>query len=348
MFKAFSIAVFLTLLCMGYANADSASSEFASPPNIDAWTARGNLERYLLVLPSEDLEAKVRVVGDAGVFGRITEVHAWLSIDGGGIVSRDGRAWGYSKTYSSPRPKEIDSTVDVRIPADKVRQHMLDACHAQIIRLRKEGMSDEDIWAEDRELDFGITVNYSVGFNGPDTYWKTPFIFGPVFSAKLTCLKHTPSDTPAIGGVATVLCPEKAVPVSYVGAEQITGLMTGVCTLVVRYAIRTSCPNMDVKFRLWEMIRNRKSEVISVTSNNIRLAGGTKVYEVGDLDSGKIRLEGVSPGFLSGHTEYTMDCPDGAAEGGFTVGGTAQGSTFGKLVEDLPEYDSQVGRKSTR
>jgi len=361
MLRTLPIAAILTLCCIGPTQADYANGEFAMLPSEDSWSAVGNGVTWGSISPDGDLNAKARVVADSGASGRITEVHAWIDLYSSVGDKLSGQDFGYHKLYDKGKKKNIDSTVPVQIPEFQLQTWLIEQCHEYRNQLRDQGLADNEIWASDREIDLNIGLEIAVGFSGPDWSWfPKPDLVGPVSwrEAKLTCLKYTPSETPSTGGVTVLPCPEEKVVNSKLLVNGIASL-GGTCTLALDYAIYTSCPSMEVKFKLrahrWGDLDPEtgeeewvESNVITTMSNDWKLAVGTLQYdltnEVG-AEKGKLQMVGVSPPFgpdpdddSFDFTPYTMVCHEpGTGPIGLT-GGTPQTPpktpSFGVRIDD--------------
>jgi hypothetical protein len=283
------------------------------------------------------------VVADVGGAGQIVEVYARTDLYSpiGDSLGMD--AWGYSKIYKPFGPRSIDSTVPAQIPEFALQTWLLEQCNANVDKLRELGMADNEIWALDREIDLQIRLRYWAHIWGPGGGWfPKHYETDKLVPAKLRCQRYIPSETPSTGGVTTLPCPDERVVNAKLLSEGIASL-GGTCKLVLNYAIYTSCPNMEVKFKLHEQKRDVWSDVITTISNGFKLAVGRLEYDLANeagAEIGEVRMHVISPNeFLSNHTDYTLICHEpGTGPIGLTAGAPQTPRnvpSFGVRIDDV-------------
>jgi len=296
-----------------------------TPTNL---SAVGNSQTYTQVSWDRAMSAKILVKADTGVFGRITEVHAYLNLTNldWDTHNLSGYNWGYHKSYRGGKPRSIDSTVSVRIPTQKLFPWMIAQCNGLVHRLQRQGMSDREIWGQDRRIKIMAGAAYAVGFTAPRGS-HSPEIKPKVHNVTLTCRKFAGAQGPGVTGLGSQ---ETIVRVENARLEHSTVAgHSGVCRLNLNYAVRTNHKNVVVKFRLKDD-KGRSSEVKTLTTNDQKIATGSVSYDIPNnvgAEIGKIRMHGVSPEFLSNRIEYRVVCHTPPA-GGLTSGQGAGGQTI--------------------
>lgn len=303
------------IACVYQAHAGVSSSQLVqgslAPGGI---LAVGNGAQFGEINPNRDLTAKIRVTAEAdGVAGRIKSVESWLALrnldwEGGYFHAKEG---GYKKEYPfGTRNRTFDGTVSVRVPAAQLKQWMTLQCNTLVQRLRQQGLTDRQIWGQDRPIRIRADAGHQISFaeitrrvdeiqpknNNPNVI--------------LTCQKFA-TETP----------PRRVDRVETARLEHSTvATPSGTCTLNLNYAVRTNHPHAVVKFRLKDD-KGRSSEVKTLTTNEIKIAAGSVSYNIPDnvgAETGKIRMHGVSPEFLSNQIEYRVVCT--SAPGGLSPG----------------------------
>lgn len=119
----------------------------------------------------------------------------------------------------------------------------------------------------------------------------------------------------------------------------------GTCQVNLKFALKTNYPNILVRYYLIDE-KHHKSDTKTVTTNNIKLAGGTSTYDVPNgpgEEFGKIHMVGVSPNqFISNAVTYRMSCKEGPS-GGFTSG---QGAGIQQM--HMKEFKNRSSRDRNR
>ncbi len=314
--------------------ADRASSEVLSPtvsPN--KWTVLSDGRTYK-VGRTPPLSAKVRIKASGGGTHRIKSVAAWLQI---GNLDRRGRAFigkahGYAKKYPvGRRPKSIDSTVGLSVPQTNLdlAYWLVDQCNALAREKRKAGEGNRVIFGKDRVVRLVVYSRHEVSFTG---MFKSPDIVYPVSNTsnlKLICKKGGRPQVPRAGRLQGKPKVEKVESVQ-LSIKPIASV-GGACQVTLKFALKTNFPNVKVRYYLIDE-KHHKSDTKTVTTNSVKLAGGTLTYDVPNgpgKEFGKIHMVGVSPNqFISNGVTYRMNCKDGPS-GGLTSG---QGSG-GKAIK---------------
>jgi hypothetical protein len=329
--------------------ADSASSEVLSPTvSPKEWTVLADGQTYK-VGQTPPLSAKVRIKAGAGGTRRIKSVAAWLQIGnldrGGGAFI--GKALGYVKDYPvGRRPKSIDSTVSLSVPQTDLdlAYWLVDQCNALAREKRDAGEGNRVIFGKDQVVRLVVYSRHEVSFTG---VFPSPDIIFPVPNTnnlKLICKKGGQPQVPRAGALQGKPKVEKVESVQLF-IEPIASV-GGACQVTLKFALKTNFPDVQVRYYLIDE-KHHKSDTKTVTTNSVKLAGGTLTYDVPNgpgEEFGKIHMLGVSPNqFISNAVTYRMHCKDGPS-GGLTSG---QGSGR-KAIQRDPALQNRLrqGRSS--
>ena len=315
LFLVFSLAFPLAL--GQEAHADYQNSRFVEEPSPKEITAIGNGQRYSRVEPAGDMNAVIQVKADAGVFGRVTKVEAYLNLQNLDFNTQDlsGKLWGYHKNYQNQRKKTIDSTVPVRIPANELQRWMTEQCNSLVNRLDSQGMGNREIWGRDRTIRIEAGKGHRVGFKGPRGH-KSQEVKPDAHNVTLTCQRFTGAQSPGVEGVRTPRRPPGQAPKRTVRVESaklkhsVKVGKKGVCKLNLSYTVRTNYKKAVVKFRLKDN-QGRSSEIKTLVTNDQRQAVGAISYPIPKKTGsrmGKIWMQGVSPKFKSNTIQYRSAC----------------------------------------
>ena len=314
--------------------ADYQNAVLVEGPTPTAFSVTGNSVHYTQLSPQQDMQAKVLIKAHAGVAGRVTEVNAYLVLKNQDFQTSvlSGQLWGYHKNYANIRKRTIDSTVAVRIPARELQQWLATQCNTLVDRLKRNGMSDREIWAQDRTINILATYQYGVGFTAPRGANATEVPpasgSGQISSnVRLTCKKFAGAQGPGVGGVGSQARIDRVE--SAILQHAVVAGHSGVCRLKLDYAVRTNHKNVAVKFRLKDD-KGRSSEIKTLTTNDLKIAVGNVSYNIPNnvgAEIGKIRMHGISPEFVSNQIEYRVVCHTPPAKGLTTGSGSGGQST---------------------
>jgi hypothetical protein len=207
-------------------------------------------------------------------------------------------------------------------------------CNALVERLQGEGLSQREIWGQDRQIRIRAGLMFGVGFTAPRGLRSQEVKPIPPPNVTLTCKQFAGAQGPGMGGLGS------REPIIHVESARLEHSMiaghSGVCRLNLDYTVRTNLPNVVVKFRLKDD-KGRSSEVKTLTTNALKIANGSVSYDIPNevgAEIGQIRMHGVSPDFLSNHIEYRVVCHTPPV-GGLTSGqGTGSQSIQNNRLSD--------------
>jgi hypothetical protein len=262
----------------------------------------------------------VTVVGrlkyDAGTAGRVKSWSTYPVLTNGyGIASQVPglNAYKVSKSYSvGSRPKKVDKIIPFSIPAYKVGPSAVSMCNWQANNLRKQGLSNKQIFSKDREVTFTASMKASVSANGAGSnkaIWEASW----PKTIKVRCAKWAGAKFPTAGGFTTSLKVIKAT----MKHKMIVGL-NGVCKVRLTTAISTNKPNATVKFR-YKSQSGKRSRIFTTKTKGNKIAVVTHTWNVTNgpsvFDGTWIHMAGVSPKFKSNTVAAFAECKKGGPSG---------------------------------
>jgi len=112
------------------------------------------------------LFAEIQVVVDAEVSGRVKSWKAWLALrteDEPWIEFKDSAT---KKSYDRPRPKVVNELTSAGVPHMSLSPVMVGFCNDMKHALRRQGMSDEEVFSQDRTILIAIALENSFDTSG--------------------------------------------------------------------------------------------------------------------------------------------------------------------------------------
>ncbi|MEO8530404.1 MAG: hypothetical protein ABI459_04225 [Deltaproteobacteria bacterium] len=261
--------------------------------------------------------------------GRVKSWWAYPEIEsgfGGGDVG-SLKEFKVSKSYGvGDRPKSISKNVSFSIPASKIADHAVNMCQTQAAILHGKGMSDKEIFGQDRTVSFQVSLKAAVDSTGAgqgNQIWEG---WAPK-ELKVTCAKFKGSSIPQ-GGKDKVQAPV-AVIAATTKVEEIA-TVSGVCKIKVTTAINTTQANASISYR-YEHSSGKKSAKFTVKTAANKIAVVTQTWDIPNgpgNEVGFIKVVGLSPKFSADAAPYFMTCRD-KAPGGLTTGKKNGGMVLG-------------------
>lgn len=270
-----------------------------------------------------------------GPFGNIV-ADVWVGIKTGGTINswktwlrigtQEGddtyqTAWADFSSYAflqsyqqGEKPSKVDRVVQVIIPATAYQNFAVSHCNAMASRLRADGLSDKQIFAQDRTIELGVRAELqwdsnpfgavfdSYGYSDGELGWAD------IEKFDLVCKKW---NGPAIPQAVDDLSVEPPrVEQASLSLLERSG-RNGVCKIILSGVIQTSQADVDVSFRYKDNV-GHQSEVYSVTTDHAKTAMFSHEYDIPNNpdggESGKVRMVGVSHDFTSAWSDYEMNC----------------------------------------
>ncbi|MGH6948739.1 MAG: hypothetical protein ACREDZ_15515 [Kiloniellales bacterium] len=315
--RSLAVAAGLTL-AIGSQSAKADSAEVAV---VSIWTPEivvlSNGSSYTQLQAPAGFAGKIRAQFDAGVSGRVKSWKVWFVFKPdspfGGPMHLSGH--GYSKSYSTPRPKSVDRTEHVEVPGSAYEFFALAHCNGLADQLRQSGLSNHQIFDQDRKIVIEVGSDYEVEFNGvtggpplDEAEFNNPTI-------QLVCQKWHGSTAPvATNDLNTVLPDVENASLTLIEQYGPSGL----CQIKTSGVIRTRDVNTEVKFR-YEDTQGHKSDVKTVSTDHSKTVFFSHQYDVpnnlnGD-ETGMVRMVGVGDPFETAWESYSMKCVEPGATG---------------------------------
>lgn len=311
-------------IAAGLSLAIGAQSAYADSADVDVVSIAtpeivvlSNGSSYTQLQAPAGFAGDIRAQFDAGVFGRVKEWKVWFVFEPdspfGGPMHLSNH--GYSKSYSTPRPKSVDRTVHVAVPGAAYEFFALGHCNGLADQLRQSGLSNHQIFGQDRKIAITVDSDFTVDFNGAsggDLIVQATFENPTI---QLVCQKWHGSSAPVATNELETKLPD-VEDASLTLIEQYGP--SGLCQIKTSGVIRTREANTEVKFR-YEDAQGHKSDVKTVATDHSKTVFFSHQYDVpnnlnGD-ETGMVRMVGVGDPFETTWENYTMKCSEPGATG---------------------------------
>ncbi len=281
--------------------------QFAPEPLI----VRSNGQDYTQLKPVGNTNINISVEYDAGVAGNVKSYWVYPTITNGyGIAAQiQGMSlFKHSKSYPLlQRPNEIDKNVVITVPSSVYASAAVGMCQWLANSLRNDGLSNKQIFGQDRDVHFEIGVKYGFNASGAGSN-NAVYQYNPPYEAPVRCAKWQGSQIPSAGTITDHFKVVKAT-------MQLKELATlgGACKVKLTTAISTNMPNKVVKYR-FQHSSGKMSKTFSVKTEGNKIAVVSHDWDVPNgagPENGWFRMKGVTPGFNSNKANYSMNCRDG-------------------------------------
>ena len=276
-----------------------------------------NGQSYTKLKNLGNTNVQIRFEYDVGSVGRVKSWKVWPHITNGyGIAANLGNLEGYaySKSYSvGNRPKVVDRTVAVAIPAALYKDHAVNMCNWLASNLRNQGLSNNQIFSQDREVHFDARADFKVSATGAGSN-NALYQYNPAYKIKVRCAKWQGTKVP-LGGNASLKNPLHVKKATMQLKEIAT--MAGACAVKLTTAISTNTAGATIKYR-YVHSSGKKSKVFTTKTAANKIAVVTHQWDIPNKsgpENGAMQLVGVNHNFKSNVRHYSMKCTDGP--GGF-------------------------------
>ncbi|NIA69590.1 hypothetical protein HBA54_13395 [Pelagibius litoralis] len=270
---------------------------------------------------SPAINGMMRLSLDAHKYGKVKSWAAWPSIQDMAIQKKQFPEFKYSESYSiGDRPKTVGRDLPFSIPLQAYKAYAKDACNQLASRLRsKHGKTDEEIFAVDREIPVVVRGELTWEMSGlaNDDPPPAPVPSGagnPGGNSKVKPVTIVCQKTPLPQAPPTANDPVPQVQsVNLVVDGQ--GTPVGECRLILSGIVTTNLPNTQVKFRFRDQDGKESGVKTVVTGPNAWVKyGHIQTLPSGDLNTGEVRVIGVSEEFSSDWKNYKVDCRSPAVQ----------------------------------
>lgn len=288
----------------GPAVADSYSFEVVAVNN-PLITVASNIDEYTVLQNGASIQGTIRVQLDAEISGH---VKFWSTRPVMGFQSNENPGWaaswgnfhnaGTSQSYSVPRPKSVDEQVPFSLLPEDYGSLMVAACENHAEKLRGQGMSNTEIFGQDRWIHVAIDAWGDHEMSGIEGSPYLPEVSGWNQYKKINVICK--GDPVNLGPIAT------AITAATLSANDDQSLQ-GSCELQLSGSITSSDPHTQVKF-LYVDDQGQQSNLKTVTTNADGVAVFEHDYPVNANKSGKVRMIGQAPPFFSNWADYDVNC----------------------------------------
>lgn len=278
------------------------------------------------------LSADAVIKADAGNVGRIKSWSLWLNMHGRTAPHHDTYFYRsftdhkVSKSYAfGNRPKTVHRTETLSIPESSYENLFVSHCNQLANQLRTQGLSNQQIFAEDRIISYRISaaeeVNFTWGIIGGGFDSAGSSTSGQTLN--VICQKwQAPTHATGQGGLSIA---EPIHEVTNATINQITEQTTlaGHCAVSLTSSIESLQPNTPVEFRYKHIDGHtglsKLSQVYQVTTGSNKLATFSHQFDIpnkADKDEhGTLEIVGLTPEFKSKRKLYEVQCSEAAPSG---------------------------------
>ena len=141
---------------------------------------------------------------DTGVAGRVKSWEAWPVMENGYGIAALVPGLGFYKQQQSygigNRPKTLNKTLSFGIPAGMIANNAVGMCNWKANALRNEGKSNKQIFSENHDLTFKVSLSAKVDSTGAGSnnqIWE----YSAPKTYKLRCLKWRGAAIDTVGGI---------------------------------------------------------------------------------------------------------------------------------------------------
>jgi hypothetical protein len=255
------------------------------------------------------IAASANVALDAEISGRIKSFKVWLKFRSETSNWADFPEHGHAETFPlHERPKSLNNDFFLSIPYGAHASYLVAYCNLQANALRHGGMSNTEIFAQDRPLQVGLLSALEYEMSGANGRVDTTGIGGGWDSlAKMTvvCKAKDPERSPVANDPARDKPEVKAAGLDIHEKSS----LQGACRLTLVAQIETVEPTTQVQFR-FESDAGDKSDVKQVITDSVGKGQYAFDYPLapGGTRTGKIRIRGVGENFGSEWEDYEVQC----------------------------------------
>ncbi len=299
------LSLSILLPVVSYADTGDAYINNSSPK---PWVVLSNGSSYVKFNHLLTVTVIGRLKYDTGTAGRVKSWWAKPILTNGYGIGSTVPGLNYlkkNKSYSAgSRPKKINKSLTFYVPASKVGPAAIAMCNWKANTLRKQGMSNQQIFSVNREVTFKASLSRSVNANGAGSNNALWQYYAP-YTIKVRCAKWAGAKFPTAGGFTTNLRVIKATMI-----RKIIKTITGVCKVKLTTAISTNKPNALIRFRYKSP--SKQSNIFSVTTKANKIAVVTHTWNIqnnsGPFDGTWIHMAGVTPSFKSNTVSAWTEC----------------------------------------
>ncbi|MFK7815052.1 MAG: hypothetical protein AB8B92_01835 [Gammaproteobacteria bacterium] len=263
---------------------------------------------------SEVIFTSVNIEMNSPLFGNIKSWKVWLTIrqgENGNLVEFNDTP----QTASYPlgqRPDTVDTTREMTITPEQYSELFKFQCNNLADNLRSQGYTNQQIYSENREIDFEIEANSSGVVTGAIApgFASMPS-YKPNFT--LVCKKSSGPQQPAAGAVKPNTQDVKVTYSNLTVIEKST--LQGVCKVTLSGVIQTDKQNGKVRFKYKHHPSTGNdfqwSDEYEVNTGQSKTAMFSHEFDVPIIigeETGIMQIIGTDPVFESVGEHYAMNC----------------------------------------
>lgn len=269
-------------------------------------------EEYVALEEGTPIQGTIEVELDTGAVGRIDGWLAWPSFgyqdDSLGAdedLGEDGIRWGtypgagVSQSYEGPGRKKVDTSFQFVAEPSDYESVMVAACNSYADKLSSQGMGDTEIFSSNRWIQVAVRAFVEVEATGPEGKPLTELTFWDSYKkVNVICEGSLEMDVP-----------QGPLTAANLSATVVQAVNTSsACTLELSGSITSREPYEEVEFRYVDG-KGQQSDLETVTTNADGTIAFTHSFPVSaNTESGKVRMVGASPLFLSNWSNFEVDC----------------------------------------
>lgn len=302
----FTAAFMLLSPAMGIADIGDVYVNGTNPTTIKV---RSNGQAYTQIEPFGNLTIQARLNFDTGVVGTVKSWWAEpVMANGYGIATPVQGLGAYRQSKSYPafsRPAFIGKNLVFSISSSNIRSGAVSMCNFQAGVLQGQGLSNEQIFGQDRYVKFDVWMVSSVDSTGAGSNY-IQWQYRPAQALRVQCSKWQGTQIPTVGN--DLMVPLQVNKATMQLKEIVT--LGGTCKVATQTMIVTTQANAAIKYRFVHS-GGKKSKVFTVKTKANKIAIVSRKWDVPNkpgIEQGWMQIVGVSPGFKSNKAQYSMRC----------------------------------------
>lgn len=293
----------------GAASADTGSTHIVKvlTPVIEIESDGQNYTKPAIALTPIAVSANVAL--DAEISGRIKHFKVWLKFRSQTSTWADFPQHAHSESFAlHERPKALNNDIYLSVPYGSHASYLVAYCNLQANALRHDGLSNAEIFSQDRPLEVGLLSALQYEMSGVNGRVDTSGVGGgwsALQKMTVVCRAKDPERTPEANEPTRNKPQVESASLLIIERDS----LRGACSLELAGTIKTKQPNTEVKFR-FESDDGQLSDIKTVTTGSVRTVQYDHEYPLspGGTKTGKIRVRGVSENFASDWKDYEVDC----------------------------------------
>lgn len=309
-----SVTLAAALVLPGTASADTDSIEVVDVKTKQIHVLSNGSDYH--DVPFGPIVVDVRIRADAEVSGRILGWKAYLQIVNEDDIFIDLEEAAISKSYPKfHRPKDIDLVDTIAAGNSLWKQQVKTMCNELADDLRAQGLSNAEIFAQNRTFNLMVRPRLYVsasGADGLDQAYGPPSYDEDGPQIEVVCKKWGGSQVQTANSYSTTV----AKVVNHGLSIHESATMNGACRIRLDGWITSDLKNAEVKFRYRDG-NGKESQVWTVNTGANKTATFSHSYDIPNTEwkeIGNIRMVGVSHDFESELASYVMDCVEGGPD----------------------------------